>query len=120
MKLPISKFGIMSCHDEKELKPMRRSSMRITLVLIGAVALVGCGGTEQRPLYKSKQDCLDDWGGNEKDCQEPAAGTPHYRSGFYYGSSMGGGRTLSRAVGTTTISRGGFGSSGRFHGFFGG
>lgn len=100
---------------------MRRSSLRITLVLIGAVALASCGGgTEQRPLYKSKQDCLDDWGGNEKDCQEPAAGTPHYRSGFFYGPAMWGGRTLSRTAGMATVSRGGFGSSGRFHGFFGG
>lgn len=99
----------------------RRSSIRVTLVLIGAVALAGCGGKEQRPLYKSRQDCLDDWGGNEKDCQEPAAGSPHYRTGYYYGPFYSGsGRTLSRSVGMATVSRGGFGSSGRFHGFFGG
>lgn len=100
----------------------RRSTMRITLVLIGAMALAGCGGKEQRPLYKSKQDCLDDWGGSEKDCQEPASGSPHYRSGYYYGPLYTGswGRTLSRSVGMATISRGGFGSSGRFHGFLGG
>jgi uncharacterized protein YgiB involved in biofilm formation len=99
----------------------RKSSIRVTLVLIGAVALAGCGGKEQRPLYKSRQDCLDDWGGNEKDCQEPAAGTPHYRTGYYYGPRFsGGGRTMSRSVGMATVARGGFGSSGRFHGFFGG
>lgn len=100
----------------------RRSTLHITLVIIGAMTLAGCGGKEQRPLYKSRQDCLDDWGGNEKDCQEPAAGSPHYRTGYYYGPVYGRslGRTLSRSVGMATVSRGGFGSSGRFHGFFGG
>jgi uncharacterized protein YgiB involved in biofilm formation len=100
----------------------RRSTLQITLVLIGAVALAGCGGKEQRPLYKSKQDCLDDWGGNDKDCQEPAAGTAHYRTGYYYGPVYRGtwGGNGSRSVGMATVSRGGFGSSGHFHGFFGG
>ena len=98
----------------------RRSTLQITLVLVGAMTLAGCGGKDQRPLYKSRQDCLDDWGGNEKNCQEPAAGSPHYRSGYYYGSVNTGGRMLSRSVGMATVSRGGFGSSGHFHGFFGG
>jgi uncharacterized protein YgiB involved in biofilm formation len=100
----------------------RRSTLKISLVLIGAIALGGCGGKEQRPLYKSKQDCLDDWGGNEQDCQEPRAGTPHYGTGFFYGRPYYGspGRVLTRSVGTATVSRGGFGSSGHFHGFFGG
>jgi len=98
----------------------RKSTIQITLVLIGAMTLAGCGGKEQRPLYKSKQDCLDDWGGNEKDCQEPAAGSAHYRTGYYYGPVYSGGRTVSRSVGMATVSRGGFGSSGHFHGFFGG
>ena len=101
----------------------RRSTLQITLVLVGTLALTGCGNKqEQRPLYKSKQDCLDDWGGNEKDCQEPAAGTPHYRTGYYYGPTYRStaGPVPSRAIGTASISRGGFGSSGRFHGFFGG
>lgn len=97
----------------------RRSSIQVTLVLIGAMTLAGCGGKEQRSLYKSKQDCLDDWGGNEKDCQEPSAGSAHYRTGYYYGP-VNAGRTLSRSIGTASVARGGFGSSGRFHGFFGG
>ncbi|NJD91328.1 MAG: DUF1190 domain-containing protein [Geobacter sp.] len=99
----------------------RRSTLQITLVLVGAIATAGCGGKDQRPLYKSKQDCLDDWGGNEQDCQEPGQGTPHYRSGYYYGPIYrSGGRAVARSIGMATISRGGFGSSGHFHGFFGG
>ena len=97
----------------------RKSSIQITLVLIGAMALAGCGGKEQRPVYKSRQDCLDDWGGNEKDCQEPAAGTAHYRTGYYYGPYHSG-RVLGRSIGTASVTRGGFGSFGHFHGFFGG
>ncbi len=97
----------------------RRSTMQITLVLIGAMTLGACGTKEQRSLYKNRQDCLDDWGGNEKDCQEPRSGSPHYRTGYYYGPGTAG-RTLTRSVGMATVSRGGFGSSGHFHGFFGG
>lgn len=98
----------------------RKSTLQISLVLIGSLALAACGGKEQRPLYKSKQDCLDDWGGNENDCQEPRSGSPHYRTGYYYGSVINSGRVLTRSVGMATVSRGGFGSSGHFHGFFGG
>lgn len=97
----------------------RKSSIHISLVLIGAMALAGCGGKEQRSVYKNRQDCLEDWGGNEKDCQEPQSGSPHYRTGYYYGP-VNTGRTLARSIGTATVSRGGFGSSGHFHGFFGG
>ena len=49
------------------LKRVRRSSGRVTLVLIGAAALTatlsGCSSDEvRRDVYGSKQDCLADWG----------------------------------------------------------
>jgi len=46
----------------------RRRSMQITLVLIGMVALSGCS-SEQRNVYKSKEDCLQDWGSGQE-CEE--------------------------------------------------
>jgi hypothetical protein len=116
------------------LRKLRKSSSRVTLVLIGVAALSGCGKDERRDVYASKEDCLADWGNKAEDCT-PATEQKHRSSGFFYGplymaSMLGGrGRGLgwnsgsgsSRAVGTTSSgssrssisSRGGFGSSGR-------
>ena len=97
---------------------MRKSTVHITLALIGCIALAGCGGgDEKRHVYKSRQDCLDDWGGNEKDCEQAPQRSAHY--GYYYGprysGSLTGGRG-SRALSSMTVSRGGFGSLAGYHG----
>lgn len=92
----------------------RRATLHISLVLIGLVTLAGCGEKKQRTVYKNRQDCLDDWGGNDKDCQEPPPGSQHYRTGYYYGPHFGGSYRPGRSVGVTTVTRGGFGSVGRF------
>jgi uncharacterized protein YgiB involved in biofilm formation len=109
------------------LRKLRRSS-QVTLVLIGVASLAGCGRTEERhDVYKSREDCLADWGNKPEDCN-PATQPSHAARGFWYGptyyghpgffgsawSSSGGG---SHAIGSSgkssgsSISRGGFGSS---------
>lgn len=101
----------------------KRCTLQISLVLVGVVALAGCGPEEKRHVYKSRQDCLDDWGGNEKDCQEAPRGTSHYSMGYFYGPRYGGilyGGQGSRSISSVPVSRGGFGSLSRFHSSFGG
>ena len=49
------------------MRRRRKSSTRITLVLLGAAALAGCGadgddGHRRRDVYASKEDCVADWG----------------------------------------------------------
>jgi hypothetical protein len=116
------------------LKKLRRSSSRITLVLIGAAALSGCGsGEEKRDLYANREDCLADWSNKPEDCT-PATESQHRNRGFFYGpiysgsrsssswgsgtgSSRASGSTSSRSIGSTgSSSRGGFGSSGHSSG----
>ena len=114
------------------LKKLRKSSGRVTLVLIGAAALGGCGQGEEvrRDVYKSRAACLADWGNKPEDCT-PATEQRHRASGFFYGPiyaasglrGAGSGWTQnarpgSRSIGTAgapsrSVSRGGFGSSGR-------
>jgi uncharacterized protein YgiB involved in biofilm formation len=110
---------------------IRRSSAHVKLVLIGmaaaatAATLSGCSKEEvRRDVYASKEDCLADWGNTPQDC-EPAydrrtgsATTTHYYgrpysyrgggSGNYSGSPSRSGKT----IGSSSVSRGGFGSSG--------
>ena len=100
----------------------QRRTLQISLVLIGTLAVAGCGEKGQRHLYKSKQDCLDDWGNDEKSCEEVQKGSRHYSSGmhYYYGpwyrsGTIFSGRQGSRAISTMNISRGGFGSLSGFH-----
>lgn len=106
------------------LKRVRRSSGRVTLVLIGAAAVAatlgGCSNDEvRRDVYANKQDCLADWGNTPADC-EPAydrrtgnAATTHYYGRPYTssGSSISPSRS-GKTIGSATTSRGGFGSSG--------
>jgi uncharacterized protein YgiB involved in biofilm formation len=112
------------------LKKVRRSSTRVTLVLIGVAALGGCGGGDdtRRDVYATREDCLADWGNRPQDCT-PATEDRHRGRGYFYGpsythhSGIGGsswGRTASsstsRSIGSSSshgVSRGGFGSSGR-------
>jgi hypothetical protein len=110
------------------LKRIRKSSTRVTLVLIGLAGLAGCGDDQRRDVYASREDCLADWGNKPEDCT-PATQARHSSRGFFYGPSYshtsGGsygrsGGSYSRSSGSTSrsigssssSSRGGFGSSG--------
>ncbi len=108
-------------------KRPRKSSACVTLVLIGAAALTGCGGdapSSRRASYASKEACLADWG-DPKECEEqsprsgqrtwgPSTGTWHsYSSGrSRSGSSSSYGSSGSSSSGSHSTSRGGFGSHG--------
>lgn len=111
----------------------RKSSARVTLVLVGMAAVAGCSREPEtkRDVYASKEDCLADWANKPEDCT-PATDRPRHSGGgfFFYGPSYpmsgwrgnawtgSGARSGSHAVGSTapahssSISRGGFGSSG--------
>ena len=106
----------------------RRSSATLTLVLIGTAALHACGrdeSTATRDVYRTRGDCQRDWGDDEKKCESVSAG-PH--TGFFYGPMYGFGRSGgstattvaprpgSHAVGSASVTRGGFGSSASAHG----
>ena len=105
------------------LKKLRRSS-HVTLVLAGIAALSACSsGDDQRSdVCKSREDCLADWANKPEDCK-PATEPRHAAGGYWYGPSYryggyGSGsswtsnaRPGSRAVSSSTVSRGGFGSS---------
>ncbi|HPX61013.1 MAG TPA: hypothetical protein PLN25_04505 [Deltaproteobacteria bacterium] len=97
----------------------RKSTLQITLVLIGSLALAGCGEKEQRHVYANKQDCLDDWNNDPKNCEEVPRNSKDYRhsSHYYYGPYFRSGTSYrgSRAIRTMSVSRGGFGSLSRFH-----
>jgi len=116
------------------LKKLRKSSSQVTLVLIGVAALGGCGGDDtRRDVYRSREDCLADWGNKPEDCT-PATEERHRGRGYFYGphytyrsgtsgSSWGhssSGRSIggsgSRSIGSSSTSRGGFGSSARSSG----
>ena len=116
------------------LKRTRKRSAQITLVLLGAAAIAACDDdNERRDLYASKQACVQDWG-DEKKCESaPAsagAGHSHTGGGYFWGptylgrgysagstgsSALSPARSGSRALGTSSVSRGGFGSSSSSH-----
>ncbi|MGZ5031688.1 MAG: hypothetical protein ACXWAC_00680 [Usitatibacter sp.] len=107
------------------LRKLRKSSSRVTLVLIGLGAVAACGDGEndmRKDVYKTREDCLADWANKPEDCK-PASDPRHAASGFWYGPSyrsFGSGSTWTgsgrsgRAEGSVSsgVSRGGFGSSG--------
>jgi hypothetical protein len=107
------------------LKKIRKSSQRVTLVLIGVAALAGCGDDKRRDVYATREDCLADWGNKAEDCTK-ATDPSHSSRGYYYGPSYGyhstgnsstwsGSRSSGRSSFSSSsgTSRGGFGSSGR-------
>lgn len=97
----------------------RRASLRITLVLISLATLSACG-EEKRSVYRSKQDCVDDWG-DDRGCEEAPRGSTHFHSGYWYGPRWsGGGYRGSRSLSSVSVSRGGFGRMAGFHASFGG
>lgn len=105
-------------------KKVRKSSTRVTLVLIGLAGLAGCGNDDRRDVYASREDCLADWGNKPEDCT-PASEPRHSSRGFFYGpsythrssgSSIGSrssGSSSRSAGSSSSTSRGGFGSSAR-------
>jgi hypothetical protein len=118
------------------LRKVRKSSGRVTLVLIGLAGLGGCGG-DPRDVYASREDCLADWGNKPEDCT-PATDPKHASRGYFYGpmvthrswgsgsgagrswsssssrpSSSGSSRSSTSWGSSGSSSRGGFGSSGR-------
>lgn len=99
-----------------------RRSLQVSVVLMGALAAMSYGESRHY-LYASLKDCRDDWG-DGKDCrEEPTGGSGGSGSGGvrYYGPRYGsGGGSPTRAIGVSSVSRGGFGSLGRFHASFGG
>lgn len=113
------------------LKKLRKSSSRVTLVLIGVAALGGCGKDEddvRRDVYATREDCLADWSNRPEDCT-PATEDKHRRHGYFYGPSHtyrsgSSGSTWTsrsssgRSIGSSSshVSRGGFGSSARSSG----
>jgi uncharacterized protein YgiB involved in biofilm formation len=111
----------------------RRSSLRVTLVLIGVAGLAACGGSNdpqmRRDTYASLADCRADW--HREELCEPApasssnttsssrgvsGGTRYYGPVYRSSSTSSSAPSGSRAIGSTTVSRGGFGSSSSFHG----
>jgi uncharacterized protein YgiB involved in biofilm formation len=98
----------------------RRSTLQITLVLVGLVALSACGDDGKRSVYRTRQDCIDDWG-EGKGCEEAPRGSTHYHTGYWYGPRWrGSGYHGTRSISSVSVSRGGFGKSGGFHSSFGG
>jgi uncharacterized protein YgiB involved in biofilm formation len=106
------------------LKRIRKSSGRVTLVLIGVAALGGCGEEKRQDVYASQKDCLADWGNKPEDCK-PSTDPKHAGRGYFmgplvavpgmfgrgfssWGDSSGSSSSGSRS---STVSRGGFGSS---------
>ena len=95
----------------------RKSSTHVTLVLLGAATLAGCGSSgpdsagTRRSQYAMREDCLADWG-DPKECEEQQiVNRDGTRRRIYVGGGHGGG---THPGGGTT--RGGFGASGHAHG----
>lgn len=105
----------------------RRSSLSITLVLIGAAALAGCGGDDepvQRDVYTTLDNCQKDWGRPEN-CEPVSDG--RYAGSYFYGPryagasySSGRPKPSQHALDATRVARGGFGSSAALHASSGG
>lgn len=110
----VSKTTTKSVAVDPVALPQRRS-FQISLVLMGALTVASYGESNYY-IYKNRQDCLDDWGGDSGACQEDTSGNGRYR-GPRYGSRPG---RPTRALGIASVNRGGFGSLGRFHASFGG
>jgi hypothetical protein len=124
----------------------RRASARVTLVLIGAAALQGCGtepdpGPRAQDTYLSLEDCAADWGRPEYcDRQQVTTGagtSTYYHGPAYYpayrdsaqaeardaarrsGSSLAANSPSNRSIGRTTLSAPSSSSGGTARGGFG-
>ena len=104
----------------------RKSSAKVTLVLMGSITLAACGdeAVQQRDVYASLDGCAKDWGRPEKCEAAPSQsptnrGSSHVYLGPPYASrvdSAGKPLTSNLAHRTVSVSRGGFGSSAGAHG----
>lgn len=108
---------------------IRKSTSAITLTLLGAAALHGCGddGARAHDIYASRADCVREWN-DEQRCEPThggsggggAGGRGYYRGPDYTpGGNPPDGlqsavRPGSKAI-ASSVSRGGFGSLGSFH-----
>lgn len=106
------------------MEKKRRASLHITLILLGgSLVLEGCDDINApvvRDVYNSLDDCRKEWG---EECESTPQGSsrttsymgPHYsRTGSTdqdYRNNSTGPRAGSKAVSSSLISRGGFGSS---------
>jgi uncharacterized protein YgiB involved in biofilm formation len=115
----------------------RKRSLHVSLVLLGAAALAGCGETDKRDVYANQADCVQDWG-EQTQCEPVRDG--NYHSSYYYGPHYNdslwnrwwlfhrSGQTVaplhrsshaigshSHAVATHSVSRGGFGAHASAH-----
>lgn len=106
----------------------RKSSTHVTLVLLGAATLAGCGNSgpdsagTRRSQYATREDCLADWG-DPKECEEQQiVGRDGTRRRIYVGGGHGGGTWWGGGTGGSGThpgggtARGGFGASGHAHG----
>ena len=106
----------------------RKSSLGITLVLIGAAAVGGCGRSDDEPpyarrdIYASLEDCEKDWGRPENCDPVPGSASGGHTFIRYYGPWYGdsgsgptGARPGSHAIDSTRVSRGGFGATSALH-----
>ncbi len=108
----------------------QKSSSRVTLVLLGAAALAGCGGEQsssgalRRDLYTTKEDCTADWGGTGECEERQVRDNDRVSHRYWYGPSYGSAghwssnpsevdasHRGSRAIGSRSTTRGGFGAS---------
>lgn len=99
-----------------------KSSAKVHLAVIGAIALSACDNGPRytnRDIYASAADCQKDWGRPES-CEAGNRATDSNRSSrVWYGPSYNTDFGVPRgknAVGTSSVSRGGFGSSAAAHG----
>ncbi len=60
----------------------RKRTTVVTLVLIASVTLPACEATKRREVYRSIQDCQQEWG-NTTVCEPIRDGS--YPVGYYYG-----------------------------------
>ena len=107
---------------------MNKQTSAITLLLVGAF-IAGCDGDDRhRAFYRTKEDCLKDWG-TEESCQQTTRNGGVYYFGPWYTSSSAfwgrGGGSAAGIVGSggAAISSsaesahfGGFGESASAHG----
>jgi len=102
----------------------RKSSASVTLVLIGAAAVTGCGPSAdddaaRRKQYATKEACVADWGDPDEcaqqSVQQPDGTRRHYYSYSGSGSRWGFGHGGSTGTTSRSIARGGFGASGHAH-----
>lgn len=120
---------------------MKRSRViKLTLLASATVFLTACGSNEQattRELYMNKEKCAEDWGSEDK-CEPTTSGRYHGPHYYWYGgrpyyfprggtdpqptttgrmANLTQGSKSANSIGSisSSVKRGGFGSSSSFH-----